>query len=95
MNRYITYCARAKLRRLLEKTPGAFAVSLVAGRHGGFEIGFLFSRNENCAIIICNAPYIYTDDYTMTLLNDGCIDFSYPEEEFIITREPSVIHTNA
>jgi hypothetical protein len=86
VNSYITYCARAKINSLIEKTPDCVAVSLTAGRSGGFNIDFLFSSLSISDIMISNSPKVFTDVPTLQQLKKASIDFDYASGDFIITK---------
>lgn len=86
MNKFLTYCAKAKLSYLLKKQRPVAAVKLVAGEKGGFEIQFLFSVCPDSDIIISSIPLVLTNKQTLAKLNDGSIDYSYSSEEFIIKK---------
>jgi hypothetical protein len=91
MNNFLTYCALAKFKHLIESTPGCVAVALTAGKGGGFEIEFLFSSGSKSDIMISNSPRVFTDVPTLQLMKEDSVDFSYDSGEFIITKDSNVI----
>ena len=91
MNNYITPSAKARIRDLLGSGPsGTLAVGLTAGEAGGFEITFVFSSGGTHGIMICNNPYVVTDERTFSqLIEANAIDHDATTDEFVITREPA------
>jgi hypothetical protein len=67
------------------------AIKITSNSKGGIEIEYVFSIHNTNDIIISNNPCVITDMYTLSLLNDRSIDFSYQDDEFIITRDTDVI----
>lgn len=103
MNKLVTYTARAKMKAMIQSMNAGLAnpkdrcvaIRITSHSKGGFEIEHMFSGNTKRDIIISSNPYIITDEYTLSLLNDGSIDFSYQDDEFIITRDTDVILAHA
>lgn len=103
MNKLITYTARAKMKAMIQSMNEdnarpehrCLAIRIKARQRGGFAIEYVFSGEPKHDIIISSNPYIITDEYTLTLLNDRSIDFSYQDDEFIITRDKDVILAHA
>ena len=99
MNKLVTYTARAKMKAMIHSMNSGLsntkdrcvAMRITSHPKGGFEIEHVFSGNNKHDIIICNNPCIITDEYTLALLIDGSIDFSYKDDEFIIIRDKNVI----
>ena len=99
MNNYLTYNARAKIKRLMDKAhfPNnrCVAVELISPKEGGFNIGFLFSRSTTSTIMVSNNPPVLTDFRTLQQMENGSIDFDYDSGEFIIQRNKNVVSANA
>ena len=94
MNRYVTYCAQAKLLRLIERAE-AKGVRIESYHNGWIGFELLFSLPPEDAIIINANPWVVTNDKTLHQLEKAAIDFSYLTNEFIFTRKQNVISSNA
>jgi len=103
MNKLVTYSARAKIKAMIQSMNSGLsnsqkiclAIRITSHLRGGVEIEYVFSGNTKRDIIISSNPCIITDMHTLNMLNNGSIDFSYQDDEFIITREKNVIFANA
>lgn len=95
MNKYLTYCAQAKMLHLIERSGGAIGMKLLFHRLGGVSIESVYTSQEHGDIIISSTPRVSTDLFTLRKLKDAAIDFSYISEDFIISREPNVVPVNA
>ena len=99
MNNYLTFNARAKIKRLMDNAhlPNnhCVAVELISPSEGGFSIRFLFSRSDASTIIVSNNPPVLTDFRTFQQMERGSIDFDYDSVEFIIKRNKNVVSAYA
>jgi hypothetical protein len=84
LNKYLTYCARAKLLNLF-KGSRAIAIRLVSPPQGPLGVEFAFSSDGKHDIMISISPPVITDRNTLRLLKDHSIDFDYQTSDFIIS----------
>lgn len=87
MNKFITYSALAKLRALVDTSSSCIAMKIIYGPLGNFEISKVSSIPSDDSVTISSNPLVITDMLTLTYLVNGSIDFDYPSEEFILTKE--------
>jgi len=98
MNKYLTYCAQAKLKQLIDES-GAQAIDIKALPQGSIGFELVYPVKESIgfcktAIILSETPKVYTDLFTLSQLSNASVDFDYPASEFVIKREQRVISTN-
>ncbi len=93
MNDYVTYCAQAKLLKLMEDK-GAIAARIVALPEGSVSIEMMDSKGSWTDIMLSSVPRVYTDMFTFLQLGSAAIDFDYPSAEFVITREKHDVLAN-
>ena len=94
MNDFLTYCAQAKLLRLMEND-GAASVRIIVLHEGSVSIEMLHEKPTWTDIMISATPMVFTDLFTLIQLNPAAIDFDYPSAEFVITREKHDVPVNA
>lgn len=86
MTDYLTYCAQARLLRLIEDG-GATAVRLISPPRGSMNFELMFTTPQDGDIMLTSTPRIFTDLHTLRMLNQASVDFDYPSAEFVITRD--------
>jgi hypothetical protein len=93
VNDYLTYCAQAKILRLIELS-GAQGIRLVCDSLG-ISIELLFNPPLKSDIILTVTPRVYTDVYTLRQLQTASIDYSYQTDDFIFTKAKRELPANA
>lgn len=82
----ITLCARSKILQLLE--PGKFfRIKVTTLPSAGKHVDLLVNEEaDEGDCIICSEPKVVADLKTATLLADQVVDYSYDNDEFIISN---------
>lgn len=93
MNQYLTYCARAKLLELAEKTE-AYGVRITVTPYSAISIQPVFSIPMRDDIMINVIPHVFTSLSSLKQMKDRAIDFDYDTQELIFSRDPNVIHSH-
>jgi hypothetical protein len=84
MNKFITYCAQAKLKCIIKSTQAkGIRLSSTLGQINIEIIDVGPSVND---IVINNNPPILTDRKTFNILGNACVDFCYRTNDFIFSR---------
>lgn len=86
MNRFLTYCAQSKLKKIIESSESQ-AIKL-SKLNGFLHLELIRDQSEINSfkdIIISYNPKVLTDTKTIMILENACIDFCYNSNDFIFT----------
>lgn len=82
----ITLSARSKILSI-GQTDKAFRILAIGSMIAGSHIDLIpISDLNNDDVIICSIPLVVTDIKSVALLADRTVDFSYDDDEFIISN---------